>query len=103
MMNAITSPPGIRSRFVGNSNGPAVQVLEAGFEGTARPCVVGGHIGYPWTEEAIAMVTKHEKVYIDPSAYTAKRYPPFLSGNARRVFKLPLRCQRGTTNRCTPR
>jgi predicted TIM-barrel fold metal-dependent hydrolase len=94
--------------------------------------IVGGHIGYPWTEEAIAVTTKHENVYIDTSAYTAKRYPPvlvefmrghgrskvlfgtnypmimpakalegldalylddearelFLSGNARRVFKL---------------
>lgn len=38
--------------------------------------IVGGHIGYPWTEEAIAVATKHEKVYIDTSAYTIKRYPP---------------------------
>ncbi len=37
--------------------------------------IVGGHIGYPWTEEAIAVATKHENVYIDTSAYTAKRYP----------------------------
>ncbi len=37
--------------------------------------IVGGHIGYPWTEEAIAVVTKHENVYIDTSAYTTKRYP----------------------------
>ena len=36
--------------------------------------IVGGHIGYPWTEEAIAVATKHENVYIDTSAYTAKRY-----------------------------
>ncbi|MEM1230932.1 MAG: amidohydrolase family protein [Pseudomonadota bacterium] len=40
--------------------------------------IVGGHIGYPWTEEAIAVATKHEHVYIDTSAYTAKRYPPEL-------------------------
>lgn len=38
--------------------------------------IVGGHIGYPWTEEAIAVATKHEKVYIDTSAYTTRRYPP---------------------------
>ncbi len=38
--------------------------------------IVGGHIGYPWTEEAIAVATKHENVYIDTSAYTVKRYPP---------------------------
>ncbi len=37
--------------------------------------IVGGHIGYPWTEEAIAVATKHEHVYIDTSAYTIRRYP----------------------------
>ena len=37
--------------------------------------IVGGHIGYPWTEEAIAIATKHENVFIDTSAYTVKRYP----------------------------
>lgn len=37
--------------------------------------IVGGHIGYPWTEEAIAVATKHENVFIDTSAYTVKRYP----------------------------
>jgi predicted TIM-barrel fold metal-dependent hydrolase len=94
--------------------------------------IVGGHIGYPWTEEMVALARKYENVYIDTSAYTAERYPPelvrymqgggrkkvlfgsnypmitpqkalarldtlglddearslFLSGNARRVFKL---------------
>jgi predicted TIM-barrel fold metal-dependent hydrolase len=40
--------------------------------------IVGGHIGYPWTDEAIAVVTKHENVYIDTSAYTVKRYPSAL-------------------------
>ena len=40
--------------------------------------IVGGHIGYPWTEEAIAVATKHENVFIDTSAYTAARYPPVL-------------------------
>ena len=40
--------------------------------------IVGGHIGYPWTDEAIALATKHENVYIDTSAYTAKRFPPAL-------------------------
>lgn len=40
--------------------------------------IVGGHIGYPWTDEAIAVATKHENVYIDTSAYTARRYPPAL-------------------------
>jgi predicted TIM-barrel fold metal-dependent hydrolase len=40
--------------------------------------IVGGHIGYPWTEEAVAVATKHENVFIDTSAYTARRYPPEL-------------------------
>lgn len=37
--------------------------------------IVGGHIGYPWTDEAIAVATKHVNVYIDTSAYTVNRYP----------------------------
>ena len=40
--------------------------------------IVGGHIGYPWTDEAIAVATKHENVYIDTSAYTVRRYPTAL-------------------------
>ncbi|WP_310622350.1 amidohydrolase family protein [Flexibacterium corallicola] len=50
--------------------------------------IVGGHIGYPWTEEAVAVATKHTNVYIDTSAYTAKRYPPelvrFMKGQGRK-------------------
>jgi predicted TIM-barrel fold metal-dependent hydrolase len=37
--------------------------------------VVCGHIGYPWTVEMIAVATKHPNVYIDTSAYIAKRFP----------------------------
>jgi predicted TIM-barrel fold metal-dependent hydrolase len=37
--------------------------------------IVGGHIGYPWTEEMIAICRKHENVYIDTSAYTTARLP----------------------------
>ncbi|MEW4468872.1 amidohydrolase family protein [Parasphingorhabdus sp. JC815] len=37
--------------------------------------IVAGHIGYPWTQEAIAVSTKHQNVYIDTSAYTVSRYP----------------------------
>ncbi len=37
--------------------------------------IVGGHIGYPWTEEMIAVCRKHENVYVDTSAYTTKRVP----------------------------
>jgi hypothetical protein len=40
--------------------------------------IVCGHIGYPWTTEMIAVCDKHPNVYIDTSAYTAKRYPPEL-------------------------
>lgn len=50
--------------------------------------IVAGHIGYPWTDEAIAVATKHPNVYIDTSAYTVRRYPPqiveYLRGHGRR-------------------
>ncbi|MFJ9241121.1 amidohydrolase family protein [Streptomyces sp. NPDC101776] len=45
--------------------------------------IVGGHIGYPWTEEMIAVTRKHQNVYIDTSAYTSKRIPPELVGYMR--------------------
>ena len=46
--------------------------------------IVAGHIGYPWTGEAIAVATKHPNVFIDTSAYTARRYPskPFDANDA---------------------
>jgi predicted TIM-barrel fold metal-dependent hydrolase len=37
--------------------------------------IVCGHIGYPWTLEMIAVATKHTNVFIDTSAYTARRFP----------------------------
>ena len=40
--------------------------------------IVGGHVGYPWTQEMIAVCRKHENVYIDTSAYTSRRLPPEL-------------------------
>ena len=40
--------------------------------------IVCGHIGYPWTEEMVAVARKHANVYIDTSAYTTRRYPPEL-------------------------
>lgn len=50
--------------------------------------IVGGHVGYPWTDEMIALATKYENVYIDTSAYKPSRYPPqlvsFLRGHGRR-------------------
>jgi predicted TIM-barrel fold metal-dependent hydrolase len=53
--------------------------------------IVGGHIGYPWTEEMIALSRKYPNVYIDTSAYTVRRYPPELvryltSDGARKVL-----------------
>lgn len=40
--------------------------------------IVCGHIGYPWTEEMMAVCRKHANVFIDTSAYTVRRYPPEL-------------------------
>jgi len=49
--------------------------------------IVGGHIGYPWTQEMIALATKYPNVYIDTSAYSARRYPlelvDYLRGHGR--------------------
>src|SRR5947207_2869574 len=38
--------------------------------------IVGGHIGWPWTEEAIAVAWKHRNVWIDTSAHMPKHFPP---------------------------
>lgn len=50
--------------------------------------IVCGHIGYPWTAEMVAVADKHVNVYIDTSAYTARRYPnelvEYLRGRGRR-------------------
>ncbi len=50
--------------------------------------IVGGHIGYPWTAEMIALATKYPNVYIDTSAYKPNRYPrelvEYLRGHGRR-------------------
>jgi len=40
--------------------------------------IVGGHVGYPWTDEMIAMATKYSNVYIDTSAYKLHRLPASL-------------------------
>ncbi|MGH9013359.1 MAG: amidohydrolase family protein [Acidimicrobiia bacterium] len=49
--------------------------------------IVAGHIGYPWTEEMISLARKYPNVYIDTSAYTARRYPAelvrYMSGDGR--------------------
>lgn len=50
--------------------------------------IVGGHIGYPWTVEMIALATKYPNVHIDTSAYKATRYPrelvEYLRGHGKR-------------------
>ena len=38
--------------------------------------IVCGHIGWPWTEEMIAVAWKHRNVWIDTSAHVPKHYPP---------------------------
>lgn len=40
--------------------------------------IVGGHIGYPWTDEMIGLAWKHANMYIDTSAWLARYYPPQL-------------------------
>ena len=37
--------------------------------------IICGHIGYPWTEEMIAVAWKHKNVYIDTSAWLPTYYP----------------------------
>lgn len=37
--------------------------------------IVCGHIGWPWTEEMIAVAWKHENVFIDTSAHLPKHFP----------------------------
>lgn len=37
--------------------------------------IVCGHIGWPWTEEMIAVAWKHRNVFIDTSAHLPKHFP----------------------------
>jgi uncharacterized protein len=37
--------------------------------------IVGGHIGWPWTDEMLALAWKHPNVYVDASAHLPSRYP----------------------------
>ena len=49
--------------------------------------IVGGHIGWPWTDEMVALAWKHPNVYIDSSAHAPRRFEPaflqFLKGPGR--------------------
>ncbi|MBI2433531.1 MAG: amidohydrolase, partial [Candidatus Hydrogenedentes bacterium] len=50
--------------------------------------IIAGHVGFPWTTEAISLATKYENVYLDTSAYKATRYPrelvEYMRGRGRR-------------------
>jgi pimeloyl-ACP methyl ester carboxylesterase len=54
-----TLPSGIRSRLVDNNNGCTMHVLEAGFEGRDRPCVVLLHgfpeLAYSWRRQMLPL------------------------------------------------
>jgi uncharacterized protein len=49
--------------------------------------VVGGHVGYPWIDEALSLATKYPNFYIDTSAYVVHRLPgallDFMRGRGR--------------------
>jgi hypothetical protein len=69
--------------------------------------IVGGHIGYPWTQEMISLATKYPNVYIDTSAYKISRYPrelvEYLRGHGQRKvlfgsnypMLMPVECLKG--------
>jgi predicted TIM-barrel fold metal-dependent hydrolase len=40
--------------------------------------VVGGHVGFPWVDEAISLAMKYPRFFIDTSAYALHRLPPAL-------------------------
>jgi predicted TIM-barrel fold metal-dependent hydrolase len=40
--------------------------------------IVAGHIGHPWTDEAIATAERHPNVCLDTSACDPERFPPRL-------------------------
>ncbi len=40
--------------------------------------IVGGHLGYPWVDEMIALASTYPNVYIDTSAHMPRYYPPVL-------------------------
>lgn len=49
--------------------------------------VVGGHVGFPWFDEVVALSGKFPGLYVDTSAYVAGRYPgalvEFMKGRGR--------------------
>jgi hypothetical protein len=41
--------------------------------------IIGGHIGWPWTEEMVAMAVKHPNVYISTCAHAPDHWPPAIT------------------------
>ena len=67
--------------------------------------IVGGHIGHPWTAEMIGLAWKHERVYIDTSAYLPAYYPPelihFMNSYGREKVLFGTNFPQLTLERCT--
>lgn len=40
--------------------------------------IVAGHLGHPWTDEAIGLAWKHDNLYLDTSAHAPRYYPDAL-------------------------
>ncbi len=62
--------------------------------------IICGHIGWPWTEEMIAVAWKHANVFIDTSAHVPKHYPPEFVHFMKSFGKT--RCCSRPTTRCCP-
>lgn len=58
---AMALPPGIRSRFVHDINGLRMHILEAGFEGQGRPCILLLHgfpeLAYSWRKVMVPLAS----------------------------------------------
>lgn len=60
-LETVSLPPGIRSRFVDDINGLRIHLLEAGFEGRDRPCVLLLHgfpeLAYSWRKVMVPLAS----------------------------------------------
>lgn len=60
-LETVSLPPGIRSRFVPDINGLRIHILEAGFEGDDRPCVLLLHgfpeLAYSWRKVMVPLAS----------------------------------------------
>lgn len=71
------SGPAARARGCPGKSGRPIHLDQVALD-FPELSIVGGCIGYPWTDEAVALATKHENVFIDTSACSVKRYPQAL-------------------------